>query len=155
MCRAASTLENNVAVPLEAIALKGLDNCLRGTGLLAWRVNIFDAQQPEAIIDACLKIACYRGNQRAEMKRAGRRWREPADISIRFTDTGRRCRGTVSLTFRDVLELRGSKSRQAGLQVVSDRFLRRSCRKSHRSHRRFGLERNQSYAAICVRGHVF
>jgi len=61
--RAALTLENNIAIPLEAVALKGVDYCLRGAGLLARWINIFDAQQPEAIIGSCLKIAGYRGNK--------------------------------------------------------------------------------------------
>ena len=118
MHRIVCALKDNVAIPLEPVALEGVDYFFGSTGLLAWRVNIFNTQQPEAIVDPCLQVACYRSNERAEMKRAGRRWREPANISVGFTDTGRRCRGIVSPTIRDVLVPQGSTSRQVELQVA-------------------------------------
>lgn len=54
VCCCALALEDDIAVPLEAVALQGVDYFLRSAGLLARWVDIFDTQQPEAVIDARL-----------------------------------------------------------------------------------------------------
>ncbi len=84
MCSTVRALEDDVAIPFESIALQRLDYFIRGTGLFAGRIDIFDSQQPQAILTARLKITGNGRNERTEMKRAGRRRREPPDVGYRI-----------------------------------------------------------------------
>ena len=47
--RATFALIADGSVPLEAVALQRLQNCLGGARLLSRRVNVFDTQQPLAV----------------------------------------------------------------------------------------------------------
>ena len=84
MCCMVRTLEDDVAIPFESIALQRLDYFIRGTGLFAGRVDIFDSKQPLATLTASLKITGNGRNERTEMKWPGWRRREPPDIGNRI-----------------------------------------------------------------------
>ena len=76
----APALPHDLAIPFEAKAFEGGEDTLGGAGHRAWAVDILDAQQPASAVGARFQEAADRGDQRAEVQRAGRRGREAADV---------------------------------------------------------------------------
>ena len=67
MLSAAIALVGDGAVPLEAVGVQGAEDQVNRAFLCAWWVNILDAQQPPAIVDACFQIAGNGRQQGAKM----------------------------------------------------------------------------------------
>ena len=76
----APALPDHLAIPFEAEACQRGEDACGGAGDCARGVDILDAQQPASAVGARFKKAADRGDQRAEVQRAGRRGREAADI---------------------------------------------------------------------------
>ena len=76
----AGALVREVAMPLKTVSSQRRNNDLAGTRLLSGRINIFNAQQPTAIVGFRLEIARNRRDQRAKVERTSRRRREPAYV---------------------------------------------------------------------------
>jgi len=57
VCGRTLALINDVAVPLKAVNFQRIKNEFGCTGLLAWRVNIFNTKKPEPIMGSGLQVA--------------------------------------------------------------------------------------------------
>src|SRR5690348_15107585 len=78
--RLAAALEHHRLVGFHAEGGEGIEDVSRRAGNLAWRIEVFHADDPGAVLRARANPASDRGDQRAEMKRSGWRWRETAAI---------------------------------------------------------------------------
>src|SRR5210317_357396 len=85
-------LVDHIAVPGEAIGFQCAENQVSGARLFSRWIYIFNTKKPEPILGPGLQIAGYSGNKRAEVQRAGRRGRKPANVLT--TGSDRPGRGT-------------------------------------------------------------
>src|SRR5688572_25683348 len=67
-------------IPMEAECGERCDDLIGAAGHFAWRIEIFDSQQPLAAGAPCVEIAGSRRDERPEVQRAGRRRSETAAI---------------------------------------------------------------------------
>ena len=82
--RRALRLVNDGGIPFEAESGEGFQNGCGKFGMAARGVHVFDAHDPFAAVGACVKITADGGDERTEMQRSGRRWREPSAIEPFF-----------------------------------------------------------------------
>jgi hypothetical protein len=64
-------LEHDVAVMLEAEGRQRVDDALRGTWGLPGRIDIFDAQEPAAVMSKRIQATGQGRDERTGMQRAG------------------------------------------------------------------------------------
>ena len=76
----AGRLVEDRAVPGQSVPLETGEDGIGRAGHLAGRVKILDAHQPLPGLVARLQVAGYRGHQRAEVERPGRRRGEPSAV---------------------------------------------------------------------------
>ncbi len=62
----------DLAIPIETVVAQACNDLLRRAGDFTGWVEIIDTQEPIAVVVFCIEIAGHRGNERAEVKRAGR-----------------------------------------------------------------------------------
>ena len=67
-------LKVNRAVPFESEVFECADDTVGGAGLLPWRINVFDSQQPLPRPLSCFEITSAGGQQGAKMQWTGWRW---------------------------------------------------------------------------------
>lgn len=84
-------LVKNRPVPLEAEFFETLQNCVRRSGLHAWKIEIFNANDPCAMMAARVKIARRRRDERSEVKWSCRRRRESPNVLLRRRKHQRLC----------------------------------------------------------------
>src|SRR5438067_8543696 len=94
-------LTRDCAVPFESILLERREDLALGVAAGARLVDVIDAQTPFAGVGARIGVARERGDQRTEVKRAGRRGRKPSTVANRSQNW---LRSPITLSFpRSVL----------------------------------------------------
>ena len=78
-----------LAVPGQAVGSQGLQDMIGGTGLVARKVEIFHAHQPEALTGTCVQIAGQSREQGTKMQMPAWRRREASEIGAMGCDHGR------------------------------------------------------------------
>jgi hypothetical protein len=79
--RRAPALVDYFLVPMQSAGFQRAQDVVRGAGQAARRIEIFHAQQPAAAVMLGVEVAAQRGDQRAEMQRAGGGGGEAAAIA--------------------------------------------------------------------------
>jgi len=75
-------LPDDRPVGVQAMVRERGEDRRRGARHLAGRVEVFDPQQPSSAMGSGVEKTGQRGDQRAAVQRAGRRWREAADVRV-------------------------------------------------------------------------
>lgn len=68
---AACALSQHRAIPVQAVSLQAAQDVVDGTGLFAWGVYVFDAQEPEPALMAGIDMAAEGSQQGTEMQGTG------------------------------------------------------------------------------------
>lgn len=93
---AARRLAPHGSIPLEAVTFERAQDVVRGARTCTRNVDILDAHEPCAGVAARIGIARHRGNERAEVQRAGRRRREAAAVRAFRRTRGAQCSEAVA-----------------------------------------------------------
>jgi hypothetical protein len=79
--RAAFRLANDRRIRAQPAAVELRQDPLGGAGDVARRVEVLDPHQPDAAMRARVEPRRERGDERAGVQQAGRRWREATDVA--------------------------------------------------------------------------
>jgi hypothetical protein len=76
----ALTLIEDVVVPVQVVALEGVEYIAAGPRHFAQGVDVFDAYQPLTLMGVGIAVACHGRQQGADVQRTGGRGRKTANV---------------------------------------------------------------------------